>query len=388
MNKCLIHSAKYVIWIVVSFCLFLESALASTMKVAFINPTYPNEPFWSLMTDVMTAAAKDLEIELRVYYSERNRFKSLELVEEILSSEHKPDYLIFHFQAQMGGRMLQAAEQAKVYSLVINTSTPEADKLDIGQPRGKFKYWLGHIIPDDFQAGSLLAGTLIGQAVAQNKFAQDGRIHTIGLTGTGDNTASVERDLGINKVVNERNDVRLHQIVNASWDKDKAYQITKVLMARYPETRVIWSASDVMALGASAALEDLGLKPGEDVLVGGIDGVRVGLSAIKAGDFNASVTGHFIEGAWALVLLYDHYHGQDLLKERNSILHSKMTVVDAKNVEHFLNKLHSRYFDQFDFKAFSSLHKPKSATLPFLFPEAILSEMGSQFTQAETTLKE
>lgn len=382
MRRYFIRSIHKLMLFGVAFCLLVETVSADQIKVAFINPTYPNEPFWSLMTDLMVAAAKDLDIDLQVHYSERNRFKSLEITESILASEDKPDYLIFHFQAQMGAKMLQAAENAKVHSLVINTDVPKIDASEIGAPRGKYTYWIGHILPDDFSAGATLASSLLAKAKAQNKQAKDAKIHMIGLTGTGDNTASVERELGINSIINQRDDVVLHQIVNASWEKEKAAQITKVLMQRYPETSVIWSASDLMGLGAIESLEELGLDPGKDVLVGGIDGAILGLDAVQKGQMSASVSGHFVEGAWALLLLYDHFHGKDILLENGLVLQSVMDLVDDSNVEIVLSKINSDYFEQIDFKSFSASASLSSTQKysPLSLPKILLS----QFVEVDT----
>ena len=372
MHTRFIHALKYLIWALISCIIFAGPISADKMKVAFINPAYPAEPFWSLMTNLMQSVAHDLDIDLQVYYSDRNRFQSLALAQEILSTDKKPDYLVFHFQAQMGARMLQAAEQAKVYSLVINTNAPKADKTDIGQPRDKFKYWLGHIVPDDFRAGALLASALIDKASKTMQSPANTKIQMLGLTGSFDNTASVERELGLKSVVDQRDDVILHQIVSAGWDQQKASQVTKVLMARYPETKLIWSASDVMALGAIEALEDMGLKPGVDVLLGGIDGVDEGLEAVSRGKMAATVSGHFIEAAWALVLLYEHYHGKDLLKENGPTLHSRMYLVDEDNVATVRSRMNAEYFNTLDFRSFST----QSEGAPLSLPQLVLSALS------------
>ena len=350
----LLATTKGAIFFLLSFILFIESVYAEKMKVAFINPTYPNEPFWGLLTDFMASAAKDLDVELQVYYSQSNRFKTLEIAQEILKSPNKPDYMVFHFQAQMGARILQAAEEAKVYSFVINTNVPETDAQDIGKPRGKFKYWLGHLVPDDQQAGYLLASELIEKAIELKKVAEDGKVHMFGLTGTTDNTASINRNTGLKEFVDKRSDVILHQIVNTSWNKEKAAKVTKILMARYPETSVIWSASDAMALGAIQSLEALNLRVGKDVLLGGIDGTPAGLKAVNDGKMVATMSGHFIEGAWAIVLLYDHYYGVDFANDLG------LAISDPY------------YINQIDFKFFSKVANPKRKQYQFTLPDSLV----------------
>jgi ABC-type sugar transport system substrate-binding protein len=194
----------------------------------------------------------------------------------------------------------------------------------------------------------------------------------IGLTGTSDNTASGDRNKGAQEFVSQRSDTVLHQIVNASWDKGKAANATKVLMERYPKTSVIWSASDIMSLGAIQAVEGLGLQAGRDVLVGGIDGTLTGLEAVKAGRMVATMSGHFIEGAWAMVLLYDHYHGIDFANDLGTDIYSKMQVISTENIKPYLELLKSDYIDQIDFKSFSKVANPKLEHYQFILPDSVL----------------
>jgi ABC-type sugar transport system substrate-binding protein len=369
MISCFLRLAKVAIFLLFSLSIVIENVYAEKMKVAFINPTHLNDPFWSMVTNFMESAATDLDIELQVYYSQRNRFKTLEIAQEILESPNKPDYLVFHFQAQMGARILQAAEDVRVYSFVINNNIPVSDRQDIGKPRDKFKYWLGHMQPEDQRAGYLLASTLVEKAIELKKIADDGKVHMIGLTGTSDNTASGDRNKGAQEFVSQRSDVILHQIVNASWDKEKAANATQVLMERYPKTSVVWSASDVMSLGAIEALKELELHAGKDVLVGGIDGSLQGMEAVSLGAMAATVSGHFIEGAWAMVLLYDHNYGVDFVDELGTDIHSKMEVIRAENITPYLDLLKPDYIDQIDFKSYSKVANSKLKRYQLTLPD-------------------
>lgn len=353
---------------------------AEKMKVAFINPSHPEDPFWSLMTQLMTLVAADLDVQLTVHYAERNRFNSLSLTEQIVNSENKPDYLVFHFQAQVGAKMLEAAEKAELYSLVINNKVGESEQQEIGEPRGKFKYWLGHIVPNDFQAGKLLGNALINQWRERENYPKQNEIRMISLTGTFDNSATIERETGLKSLLTQHQDVLLQQVVSADWSSQKAAQVTQVLLNRYPDTQLVWCASDLMAIGAIEAIEAMGRKPGVDILIGGIDGVDIGLDAVRSGKMAATVSGHFIEAAWAMVLLFEHFHGRDLLKIHGPVLHSSMYLVDADNVEIVQNRMNLDYFSQIDFNVFTGNQNDSAIQSPLLLPELILSSMSERNT--------
>ena len=56
----------------------------------------------------------------------------------------------------------------------------------------------------------------------------------------------------------------------------EAYAATKVLLERCPDLTAIFAISDVMALGAIRALNDLGRRVPEDISVVGYDGIVIG----------------------------------------------------------------------------------------------------------------
>ena len=352
--------------------LFVNSVVhAQKMTVAFINPTSPDEPFWKMLTGFMASAADDLDIRLDVHYAGSNRVQSLDIAKKILESDNTPDYLIFNFQAQTGELILALAEKANVRSFSINTDVPEKEKEKIGMPRAKFKHWLGHMSPNDFQAGYDLAEALVKQTLVQKQRVKDGKIHIIGLTGTADNTASVNRNKGLEAFASTQDDIVLHQIVNAVWDRQKAKDITEVLLQRYTDIDIIWAASDLMSLGAIEATKLKNKRMNVDMLSGGIDGTQEALFSMIDGDMYASMTGHFVEGGWALVLLNDHYHGIDFASELGVTIYSDMTLVTQENAPMHLAKYDEGFFDQIDFKQFSKVTNSKLEAYQFQLPSKL-----------------
>jgi ABC-type sugar transport system substrate-binding protein len=363
---CLSKAKKFIF---ILLCIMTSSVLAAPIKITFINPTQPNDPFWGMVTTFMQAAAHDLDIELTVLYSQENRLESLELAREALASPNKPDYLAFHFQAQIGAPILQAAENAKVHSFVFNSNIPEADMLDIGKPRDKYKYWLGHMFPDDENAGYILSSVLALEAIRKGKLGDDAKVHIVGLTGDSDNMASIERKRGVERFVAQRPDIQLHQIVNASWDAKKAQYATNILLSRYPQTTVVWAASDEMAFGAMRAIKQHGLRPGFDIFTGGIDWTPGAMKAIRSGEMVATLGGHFMEGGWVMVLLHDHYHALDFKNSIGTIIPSKMHKVTSENIQPFIDTYNSERWGQIDFKSFSKKYNTQLKAYQFKIPD-------------------
>ena len=57
--------------------------------------------------------------------------------------------------------------------------------------------------------------------------------------------------------------------------RDKGRQVAETLLQAHPDATAIYAHNDEMAIGAIAALEAAGKKPGKDVIVVSIDGTRM-----------------------------------------------------------------------------------------------------------------
>jgi len=334
------------------------------IQVTFINPDEVGNPFWDLVTNFMQAAANDLGIQLNVLYVNKNRYRATDLVKESLNSSNKPDYLIYIFQRGQGGKILSTAEKMNVRSFIFNTDIPENERSSVNGPREKFSYWIGHMFPDDVKAGHDLAVTLIEEARANAKHGKDGKIHLVGVSGSRDSTAALDRNNGLEKAVKSFKDVKLDQIVYANWDGQFAARQTIGLLNRYAGISVFWTASDGLALGVIEGLNKSVKIVGRDVFTGGIDWTEAGINAVRDGKLVASLGGHFMEGAWVLVLINDYHHGIDFISFGKTI-RSRMQVISKRNVQSYLRQLGDKNWEDIDFRRFSKVYNPKLKTYDF-----------------------
>ncbi len=98
---------------------------------------------------------------------------------------------------------------------------------------GKLNYWIGHMYPDDLQAGYDLAQNLFDKSRKAGKYGSDGKIHVVGLSGSRDSTATIKRNQGLLKAAEETSDVILHQIFWTRWDENYAESIIKDIFYHY-----------------------------------------------------------------------------------------------------------------------------------------------------------
>ncbi len=170
--------------------LFVAQASArEKMKVTFVSPSSKNDFFWKKVVGFMQATAKDLKIDLKVTYTGSGIWTDYvkDTIRE-LEQEDAPDYLIHIFSAGIGTKIFNLAEKNNIKQFVINSDKnkdPENIFGDVGSPRGRYKQWLGHIFPDDQQAGYELAKQLATTARSRNLFStSDGKTHMVAIAGS------------------------------------------------------------------------------------------------------------------------------------------------------------------------------------------------------------
>lgn len=325
------------------------------IRVTFINPASADHPFWNMNTQFMRAAARDLNIELTVLYSDSDRFKNRELALNTLIQRPKPDYLIFNYFFSQGIKILEAAEQAGVNTILINTDIPEREFQQSGEPQTRFRHWLARIIPDDFDAGRQQTEVLKQAAVARNLTDDSGVAQMIAISGMRDSTAAIARSEGLKQRVRADPTLRLRQLVYANWSEDVAASQAIALLGRYPQTHLIWAASDAMALAAANSIRVHQRRAGNDILLAGFDWSEEGIEAVDKGILYASTGGQFIGGALALVMAYDHAHGREIPATQRSV-YRKLDVITQANLNHYRDFLQPQNWNDLDFLRLTRTH--------------------------------
>ncbi len=178
----------------------------------------------------------------------------------------------------------------------------------------------------------------------------------LGINGARNTASPILRGKGLEDAVFETKDVVLHQVVHAYWDREEARTISRSLLKRYPNISVIWSASDLMALGAADGIEDSGMIPGKDVLTGGIDWAPFVFDKVQEKRISASVGGHIFDGAWAMVLIYDHFHKVFTAFQSEK---TQFFLITPENVDNYKKIYTPSVWQKINFKKFSKFENPE-----------------------------
>lgn len=366
---------SYMYRCIMAMAVFLWSLPAIAMSVVFINPGKSDEIYWSTAARAMEAAAKNLGIRFENLYAERHHPRTIEIAHQIIarSEKDRPDYVVFSNDYATGPELLRLFDAAGIRCfLAYSGITDPGDRQLIGAPRERYTAWLGSLEPLAQEGGYVTAKALIAKGKAERLQAADGRLHLLFIGGDRSTTASIKRNEGVRRAVAEAGNVVIDQEVYAAWNREKAAEQAAWLFQRYPGTRLVWAGSDQMAFGAMQAWEKRGGKPGRDAWFAAINTSREAMEGIQSGRLEALAGGHFIAGAWALVMLYDFEHGRDFAKDEGLELeYSMFTLFTPADAARFLKRFGDLRFDGVDFRRHSKVLNPKLKRYDFNFRQLL-----------------
>lgn len=344
--------------------LFLIAALlswpAQAVSVAFINPGRSTEAFWLAASNAMAQASQSLGIRLEVLYAEREHLRGLELVKALVARPvaERPDYLLFSNDYGTAPEMLRLVDGSGIRVLLVFSAIHGVDQRQVGRPREKYPFWLGSLEPDAEEAGYLTAKSLIEKGRQARLQGSDGLLHLLALAGDRSTPSSAARNSGLQRALAEAPDVVLDQLVYANWNLDKAAEKTRWLIRRHPEARLLWSGSDQIAFGAMKAWRERGGTPGRDGLFSGVNTSTQAMEAIQRGELSALAGGHFLAGAWGLVMVHDHARGRDFSEEGLDLVRPMFTLFNPERARYFVQRFGGAQLP-LDFRQYSKALNPR-----------------------------
>ena len=352
----------------------LMPCLSFGMSVTFLNPGKSDEVFWVTSAHCMSAAAQSLGVRLEVLYSERDHLKTLSIAREIAARppSTRPDYVILSNDYATGVEAIRILDAAHIKTfLAYSAITDPHEREKIGGPRQVYKGWLGSLEPKSEDAGYLTARELIQRGEALHLEGPDGKLHLLVIAGDRSTTSSLKRNAGMHRAVAEAHNVVIDQEVYGEWSRSKAKVQGEWLFKRYPGKHLVWAGNDLMAFGAMESWRAIGGTPGKDALFSGVNTSAEAMAAIQSGELTALAGGHFVAGAFALVMLYDYHHGRDFADEGLELDRTMFISFDKDSAQRFDRLFGQLNFDRVDFKQFSKTYRPHLTKYEFSFKQLL-----------------
>ena len=340
-----------VILILFASSIFFSTAV-SAMNVTFLNPGKQGEHFWDMVTDTMSAAANDLNIELEVIYAERNRVKMVKLGQSITARTNPPDYLILVNEEQSAKNIYLSTKGTDIKTLMLLNDFLPSQRKTVGFPGTN--NLIGAITPDNHSAGRNMMKAL-HQCSKERSVSVP--YHVLAIGGDKITPASIARNLGAISEIKAQQNLKLDRFLYANWNSKEAVKLTKHYLEWAKRNNIhpsaIWAANDPIAFGAKQALEAHNLQTGKDVCLVGLNWSAQGLKMVKNGEMILTEGGHFFAGAWAMIVLSDFHQryssGSDTVP---GSINFQMQPIDRHNVDQYIKHLGSEDWDKIDFTRF------------------------------------
>lgn len=361
----LVHLAAAILALLLAPTVFAQ-------RVAFINPGKSDEAFWLASAQAMQAAANSLGQTLEVHYAQREHLRVFEIARQLVARPvaERPDYVVVSNDYGTGPELLRLFEGSGIRVFMAYSKLSDEQLAQTGGPRDRHPHWIGSLEPHAQDAGYLTARALIAQGRAARAFGTDRKLHLLAIAGDRSTPSSVRRNEGMQQAVREAGDVVLDQEVYAGWTREKAAEQAEVLFRRYPQARLVWAGNDLMAFGAMTAHEKQGGVPGKTLWFSGVNTSDEAMDALRTGRLTALAGGHFINGAWALVMIHDHFRGHDFRDEGLMLERPMFALFDARQAGVFQSRFGQGY-DRIDFRRYSKAHNPRLRRYDFGFAQLL-----------------
>jgi simple sugar transport system substrate-binding protein len=123
------------------------------------------------------------------------------------------------------------------------------------------------------------------------KAGHKGAVKIAQLEGTTGAAPAIERAKGFKEVMDADHADDWKVVVSQTGDFTRAggKQVMAAFLQSNPDINVLFAHNDDMAIGAIQSIEAAGKKPGKDILIVSIDGVKDGFVAMSEGKINAIV---------------------------------------------------------------------------------------------------
>ncbi len=114
-------------------------------------------------------------------------------------------------------------------------------------------------------------------------------IRVVELRGTEDSTPAIGRSQGFRTIIQDNPNITIVYSEDGDFMLSRGKEIMQKVLATGEPFDVLYSHNDAMTYGAIEAMEELSLKPGEDIVIITVDGEQKSINLLQEGKVNCVV---------------------------------------------------------------------------------------------------
>jgi ABC-type sugar transport system substrate-binding protein len=170
---------------------------------------------------------------------------------------------------------------------------------------------------------SLYATLIASDFIAEGKMAAEwlakkmnGKASIVELQGTPGAAPAIDRKKGFEEGIKGQPGMKIIASQSGDFRRSGGKEVMEALLKKHGnEINAVYAHNDDMALGAIQAIEEAGKKPGTDVVVVSVDGVKGAFESMVAGKLNCTVECNPLLGPLAFDAVEKAKAGQKLAKK-------------------------------------------------------------------------
>ncbi|NCD34453.1 MAG: ABC transporter substrate-binding protein [Spartobacteria bacterium] len=140
-------------------------------------------------------------------------------------------------------------------------------------------------------------------------------VNIVELQGTVGSAPAIDRQNGFMEVIKDYPGMKVIKTQSGDFTRSGGKQVMEAfLKAEGDKINVLYAHNDDMAIGAIQAIEEYGMKPGKDIIIVSIDGVRGAFEAMVEGKLNCTVECSPLLGPQLFDAVEDYMAGKPLPK--------------------------------------------------------------------------
>jgi simple sugar transport system substrate-binding protein len=250
------------------------SAFAAPLVMGFSQVGAESE--WrTANTASIKAAAKEAGVTLKFADAQQKQENQVKAIRSFIAQ--KVDVIAFSPVVESGwDTVLKEAQKAGIPVILTDRAVKVADP----------SLYVTFIGSDFVEEGRKAAKWLLERAAKTPNAA----LNIVELQGTVGSAPAIDRKKGFEEVIKTNPKLQIIRSQSGEFTRAKGKEVMEsFLKQRDKKIDVLYAHNDDMAIGAIQAIEEAGLKPGQDIVIISIDGVRGAFEAMKAGKLNVTV---------------------------------------------------------------------------------------------------
>lgn len=254
-----------------------DSGSGGSKKITLGFSQVGSESGWrSANTDSVKSAAKEAGYNLKFSDAQQKQENQISAIRSYIAQ--KVDVIAFSPVVVTGwDAILKEAQAAKIPVVLTDRSVESDESLFVT------------LVGSDFTDEGRRAAKILEKVL--EKAGHKGKVKIAQLEGTTGAAPAIERAKGFKEIMDAEHKDDWEIVVSQTGEFTRAggKQVMAAFLQSNPDINVLYAHNDDMGLGAIQAIEAAGKKPGKDILIVTVDGVKDGFIAMSEGKINAIV---------------------------------------------------------------------------------------------------